>query len=313
MKKFVNAFIVGLLLLTLAAACAPAAVSTPPADASPTPITFVDGLKRTIDLSQPAQRIVSLAPSLTEILFAVGAGSQVVGRDSFANYPESVKDLPDIGGSNNAYNYEAITSLTPDLVLATEINTVDQVDALEKLGMKVVYLSNPVTLEDTYKLIADVGMLTGHSAEAATLNASLQKRVEAVAQKISQAKSQPVVFYELDGSDPAKPWTPGPGTFLDQLITAAGGKNAGAVMPEAWGQLSLENLLVQNPDIIFLGDSIYGTTPADVAARVGWADIKAVKDGKVYPFNDDLVSRPGPRLVDGLEELAKLIHPELFN
>ena len=313
MKKFINAFIAGLLLFTLAAACAPAAVSTPPAAATPTPITFIDGLKRTIDLSQPAKRIVSLAPSLTEILFAVGAGSQVVGRDSFANFPESVKTLPDIGGSNNAYNYEAITSLTPDLVLATEINTVDQVDALEKLGMKVVYLSNPVTLEDTYKLIADVGLLTGHSADAATLNASLQKRVEAVAQKISQAMSQPVVFYELDGTDPAKPWTPGPGTFLDQLITLAGGKNAGSMMPEAWGQLSLENLLVQNPEFIFLGDSIYGTTPADVAARVGWADIQAVKDGKVYPFNDDLVSRPGPRLVDGLEELAKLIHPELFN
>jgi len=313
MKKFINAFIAGLLSLTLAAACAPATVSTPAVAATPTPITFVDGLKRTIELSQPAQRIVSLAPSLTEILFAVGAGSQVVGRDSFANFPESVKTLPDIGGSNNAYNYEAITSLTPDLVLATEINTVDQVDALEKLGMQVVYLSNPITLEDTYKLIADVGLLTGHSPEAATLNASLQKRVEAVAQKISQAKTQPVVFYELDGTDPAKPWTPGPGTFLDQLITLAGGKNAGAVMPEAWGQLSLENLLVQNPHIIFLGDSIYGTTPADVSARVGWADIKAVKDGKVYPFNDDLVSRPGPRLVDGLEELAKLIHPELFN
>jgi len=311
MKKFIIGLITGMLLLALAAACAPAASPTP-APVSATPISFTDGLKRTVELEQPAQRVVALAPSLTEILFAVGAGSQVVGVDSFANYPLSVKDLPDIGGSNGDYNYEAIAALKPDLVLATEINTVDQVDAIEKLGIQVAYLSNPVTLDDTYKLISEVAILTGHTAEADTLNASLRERVAAVAQKISQAAGRPVVFYELDGSDPSKPWTPGPGTFLDQLITLAGGSNAGAVMTDAWAQLSLENLLVQNPTIILLGDSIYGTTAADVAARTGWSDIAAVKDGRIYPFDDDLVSRPGPRNVDGLEELVRLIHPELF-
>jgi len=311
MKKFTYTLITALLLLAFAAACTPSA-NTPPAPATATPIHFVDGLKRTIDLEQPAQRVVSLAPSLTEILFAVGAGSQVIGRDSFANFPANVKDLPDIGGSNGDYNYEAIVALKPDLVLATEINSVDQVDAIEKLGVKVAYLSNPLTLEDTYALIAEVALLTGHTPEADALNTSLKERVKGVENIISRAKTQPVVFYELDGSDPAKPWTPGPGTFLDQLISLAGGKNAGAVMQDAWGQLSLEQLLVQDPDMILLGDSIYGTSPADVSARSGWGDLKAVRDGKIYAFNDDLVSRPGPRLVDGLEALAKLIHPELF-
>jgi len=312
MKKLASVFLGLIFLASLLTACAPAQPTTAPSAPTPTSITFVDGLKRTVELPQPAQRIVSLAPSLTEVLFAVGAGSQVVGRDSFANFPESVKSLPDIGGSNGDYNYEAIAALKPDLVLATEINTVDQVNAIEKLGIQVVYLSNPVKLEEMYTLLTDVASLTGHRQEADTLITSLKNRVAAIAEKISQAKTTPVVFYELDGSEPAKPWTPGSGTFLDQLITAAGGKNAGSVMQEAWGQLSLEQLLVQNPDIILLGDSVYGTTPESVAARNGWADLRAVKDNQIFAFNDDLVSRPGPRLVDGLEELAKLIHPELF-
>lgn len=312
MKKLAQKLPVLLILIALIAACAPAQTAVSPSAPTPTSISFVDGLKRTVDLPQPAQRIVAMAPSLTEVLFSIGAGSQVVGRDAFANYPESVKSLPDIGGSNGDYNYEAIAALKPDLVLATEINTADQVNAIEKLGIKVVYLSNPVKLEDTYTLLSDVALLTGHTQEADTLIASLKARVAAVTEKISQAKTQPVVFYELDGSDPAKPWTPGPGTFLDQLISMAGGKNAGSVMKDAWGQLSLEQLLVQNPDIILLGDSIYGTTPESVIARTGWGDLKAVKENQVYPFNDDLVSRPGPRLVDGLEELANLIHPELY-
>ena len=312
MKKLVTTLLASLVLMMTLAACAAQRQTGTPLAATPTTVTFVDGMNRTVTLDQPVKRVISLAPSLTEILYAVGAGSQVVGRDSLANFPESVKSLPDIGGNNGEYNYEAIASLKPDLVLATEINTADQVNSIQKLGIKVAYLSNPVKLEDTYTLIADVAMLTGHEQEAQTLVASLKQRVSTVEEKISKATSTPLVFYELDGSDPTQPWTTGPGTFVDQLIATAGGRNAGAVMQDAWGQLSLEKLLVENPDVILLGDSAYGTTPESVAARTGWGELKAVKDGKVYGFNDDLVSRPGPRLVDGLEAMAKLIHPELF-
>ena len=99
---------------------------------------------------------------------------------------------------------------------------------------------------------------------------------------------------------------------MDLLINMAGGKNIGGALSSSWAQISLEELLIQDPDIIILGDSNYGVTVESVAARAGWAELSAVKEGRVYPFNDDLVSRPGPRLVDGLVELAKLIHPELF-
>jgi iron complex transport system substrate-binding protein len=154
--------------------------------------------------------------------------------------------------------------------------------------------------------------LSGHKDEAEVLNTSLRARVQAVEDTIAKAESRPVVFYELDGTDAAKPWTPGPGSFMDELIRAAGGENAAAGLTSAWAQISIEELLVQDPDFILLGDAIWGVTAEQVAARAGWEGLTAVKEGRVLPFNDDLVSRPGPRLVDGLEELARLIHPELY-
>lgn len=311
MKKIINLLIVMIILTAAFTACAPAAPTAAPTAVS-TAITIVDGLDRTVELDQPAQRIVSMAPSITEVLYAVGAGSQMVGRDSFSNYPEEAKALADIGGSEGTYSFEAIANLKPDLVVAAEINTPEQVKAIEDLGIKVVYLSNPTTLDEMYDLLKEVGLLTGHTADAEQLVSNLQARVDAVAEKVAGSSVKPVVFYELDGSDPSKPWTSGAGTFLDQLIQLAGGENMGAVMTDAWGQLSLEQILVQDPDLILLGDANYGTTPEQVAAREGWQDLKAVKENKIYAFNDDLVSRPGPRMVDGLEELAKLIHPELF-
>jgi len=275
-------------------------------------ISLTDGLQHEVVLEKPAGRIVSLSPSVTEILFAVGAGDQVIGRDSFSNYPAEAGAIQDVGGSMGNYSYETIASLEPDLVIASGINTPEQVSALEKLDVTVYYLSNPDDLEGLYAMLRTVGELTGHSKEAQVLAASLEDRVDAIASIIASSKSTPLVFYELDGSDPAKPWTPGPGTFLDLLITAAGGKNVGAVLESEWAQISIEELLVQDPDLILLGDSIYGMTPELVSTRPGWDGLSAVKDGRLYGFNDDLVSRPGPRLVDGLEELARIIHPELY-
>jgi iron complex transport system substrate-binding protein len=267
---------------------------------------------REVVLSSAAQRIVSLSPSVTETLFAVGAGEQVVGRDSFSNYPPEAGSIQDVGGSMGNYSMETIASLQPDLVIAAEINTPEQVKALEDLGLTVYYLANPTTLDKIYDLVTTVGTLSGHNDEAETLNTSLRARVQAVEETIAKAEDRPLVFYELDGTDASKPWTPGPGSFMDELIRAAGGENAAAGLTSAWAQISIEELLVQDPDFILLGDAIWGVTPEQVTARAGWEGLTAIKEGRIYPFNDDLVSRPGPRLVDGLEELARLIHPELY-
>ncbi|HEX9333881.1 MAG TPA: ABC transporter substrate-binding protein, partial [Anaerolineales bacterium] len=114
-----------------------------------------------------------------------------------------------------------------------------------------------------------------------------------------------------DGTDPAKPYTAGKGTFITQLIERAGGHNIAADL-DGYPQLSLEQVVAADPAFIILGDARYGVTPESIAQRPGWENLSAVKNGKVVPFNDDLVSRPGPRLVDALEELAKLLRPELF-
>jgi len=316
------------LLFVLLAACAPQASPTsvpvateispteapvteaPTTDPASGALTFTDGLGREITLDGPAQRVVSIAPSNTEIVFAVGAGSQVVGRDEFSDYPTEAASIDSVGGSMGQYSTEAIVALEPDLVLAAEINPPELVKQLEDLGLTVYYLKNPLTLEEMYTNLETVAQLTGH--DATELVDSLKARVAAVDEKIAPISARPSVFYEIDASDASKPYTYGPGTFGDLLIKRAGGFNVGSELSDPYPQISLEQLVVSNPSIIVLGDSIWGITPESVKERPGWETIEAVKSGNIFPFDDNFVSRPGPRLVDGLEQLAKLLHPGLF-
>jgi iron complex transport system substrate-binding protein len=298
-RKLLFTLLIAAVILT---GCGPSQASKPAA------ITVTDGMNRTITLAGPAQRVVSLAAANTEILFAVGAGAQVVGRDSFSDYPEAAKSVQDIGGSMGKYNIEAIVALHPDLVLAGGINPPELVASLEKLGLTVYFLPNPSTLEEMYTNLETVGALTGHGSDAAALVESLKARVATVDEKIMPLSYAPTVYYELD----ATPYTAGPGTFVDLLIARAGGINIGSSLQGQWAQISLEQLVVANPRIILLGDLAYGETPEKVAARPGWDALDAVKNHRVFSFDDNLVSRPGPRMVDGLEALAKLLHPDVF-
>ncbi|MFZ5856475.1 MAG: ABC transporter substrate-binding protein [Chloroflexota bacterium] len=294
------------LLIVLLAACAPAVPSNDAAG-----ITVTDGLGREVKLGSAAQRIVSLAPSNTEILFALGAGDKVVGRDETSDYPEAALALPTVGGWSG-FSTEAIVALKPDLVLAAEINSPELVAELEGLGLTVYYLSNPKTLEDLYVNIEIIATLTGR--DATKLTDSLKARVAAVDEKVMPLSYHPSVFYEVDATDPSKPYTAGPGTFIDLLIQRAGGQNVVSLagITDPYPQIGLEQLVLTPPDVILLGDALYGQSAETVAARQGWDGLKAVIDGKIFPFDDNLVSRPGPRLIDGLEALAKLLHPEVY-
>lgn len=328
--------IVPVLMVLLLAGCAPAVAPQSAATAAPTTnvqtsatvaaappaqvqqqtmgaATYIDGIGRQVTLAHPAERVVALAPSNTEILFAIGAGAQVVGRDSFSDYPAEVKNVPDIGGSLTTLNAEVILSKQPDLVLATPLTAPEQVAELAKSGLIVYVLPNPKTFDDLFANLETVGKLTGHENEAANLVATLKARVEAVAAKLSNVTSRPIVYYELDGTDPSAPYTSGPDTFIDLIIRDAGGENFGANLKGEWVQISIEELLARQPDVILLGDSLYGGVTAEmVRARAGWEALSAVKQGKVFAFDDNLVSRPGPRLVDGLEVIAHLLHPDVF-
>jgi iron complex transport system substrate-binding protein len=215
-----------------------------------------------------------------------------------------------VGGSMGDFKTEAILALEPDLVLASELNAPELVKSLEDLGITVYSLPNPKSFEDLYKNLETVAMLSGH--DASELIESLKARVAAVDEKIAPLSSRIPVFYELDGTDPLKPWTSGPGTFIDMLITRSGGSNVGASLEGEWAQISSEELVKADPQVILLGDALYGVTVESVAARTGWDAITAVKNNAIYPFNPDTATRPGPRLVDALEEMAKLLRPELF-
>ncbi len=313
MKRIIPIILLTAALAASLAACAAQTAAPPQPTATSAVLKITDGLGRALELDPAPRRVISLAPSNTEILFAVGAGDLVVGVDDFSNFPEQVEALPAVGGSMGDYNLEQIASLQPDLVLAAEINTPEQVKSLEELGIQVYYLSNPTDLEGVFQNLIIVGELTGRQAQAAELAENLRARVEVVQQKLEGVAERPRVFYELDGSEPAKPWTAGKGTFMDLLIQLAGGENVGAGMESSWGQLSLEALLLANPDFILLGDAAYGVTPEQVASRAGWEGIKAVQQGQIIPFNDDMASRPGPRLVDALEILARTLHPQQFD
>jgi iron complex transport system substrate-binding protein len=305
-------FLIVLLALVMTA-CAPQSLTLPAPVSTTTPsasITLTDGLGRSVVMKEAAKRVVSLAPSNTEILFAVGAGEQVVGRDEFSDYPEEAKAVESIGGSMGKYSVEAIVALKPDLVLAAEINSPELVKQLEDLGLTVYYLKNPKTFDELYTNLEIVAQLTGR--DPVKLTDSLKARVAAVDEKIMPLSARPLVFYEIDATDAAKPYTYGPGTFGNLLIARAGGTNIGGELTDPYPQISLEQIVVSNPAFILLGDSMYGTTAESVAARAGWETIEAVKSKNIFPIDDNLISRPGPRLVDGLEQLAKLLHPDMF-
>ena len=136
--------------------------------------------------------------------------------------------------------------------------------------------------------------------------------MDAVSTILKGVEEKPTVYYELNATDTAKPYTPGPNTFYTSMIETAGGKNIGEKLEFEWAQISLEQLLIEDPDLILLGDAMWGVTPESVAERAGWGSLTAVANGVVLPFDDNLIARIGPRQVDGLEALAKIFHPDLF-
>ena len=271
-------------------------------------ITAVDDASRTVYIEQTPQRVVSLSPSITEILFAIGLGDKVVGVTEHCDYPEEARAKPKVGGYFTT-SLEDILDKDPDLILTDGYDPVMQ--QIEGLGIPMLVLQ-PEDIDGIFKDIDLVGKVMNKEEEAARLVDSLQQRLDKVAEIKASATSSPTVFYEIDATDPTKPWTAGPGSFADILISLAGGSNI-VTESGSWLQLSLEKLLSANPDIIILGDYPY-VTPEQVEDRSGvWQDLTAVNLGKVYAVSDpSLTSRPGPRIIDGLEEIARMIHPELF-
>jgi iron complex transport system substrate-binding protein len=276
------------------------------------PQKVVDSLGRSVVIPQTPHRIVSLAPSVTEILFAVGAGPQVVGDTKFCNYPSEAKALPKIGGyTAKTISVEAVVDLTPDLVIAGTASQKPVVESLEKLNIPVLVLA-PDSFEAVYAGIHQIGAVTGHAQEAEAVVAQMRKRVDAVTAKVATvpADRRPSVFWEVF-DEPLT--TAGPHTFIGQMIQLARATNIFADAREDYPQVSTELVVERDPAVILGPSTQSGKLTADLLAhRPGWANMVAVRDRRVYLLDSDMISRAGPRLADALEALAKALYPELF-
>jgi len=268
-----------------------------------------------VNIAEIPERIVSLAPSATEILFALGLGDKVVGVTNFCDYPEELVEkietgeIQRVGAPFPGFSLETIVGLEPDVAFAIGATVPDYVNDLDGLGIAAVVL-NAEDIDGIFHDIELVGEVTGKKADAEALVADLEEQIGEVVATVGNA-STPSVFYGADVSDPGALWTAGNGTFIDALIVLAGGENiAGEV--EGWTTFSLEVLIDANPDVIVLGGAIWGVSAEEVSNRTGWQDLDAVKNGRIYAIDDTPLVRPGPRIAEGLELLAGLIHPELF-
>jgi iron complex transport system substrate-binding protein len=290
---------------------APASTAAPPTAAAGITITDVAG--RTVTIAATPERLISLAPSTTEILFAIGLASKLVATDDFSDYPAEANNLPKIGGLNAAYNFEQIVALKPDLIFAAGITPPETITKLEELKLPVVVVgAENTSFDSVFADIALVGQATGQVEQAAQVTTAMQDQLAALKAKLAAAKAKPLVYWELDATDPAKPYSVGPGNFVGDMITLAGGTNVFEQAESPFPQISAEQVVAANPDVIILSDAAYGITVESVLQRPGWQVIAAVKQQRVAPIDDNLVSRPGPRIVEGLEATARIIHPELF-
>ena len=291
----------------LAAACAPAPQPpSPPAPAFPVTVTDDDG--QTVTIEREPQRLITLAPSNTEIVYALGIGDRLVAVSDYSDYPPEAAAKPKVGYIR--VDIERVIAYNPDLILATGAHRQQVTPQLRQRGLKVITL-DPKNIDHVFDNILLVGRATGQTATAEKLVADLKARVRQIETKVRQAKTRPRVFFELDKSL----FTVGPGSFIHDMIVRAGGENIAGDADRPYPQLSLEVLLQRDPEVIIITDigPYGGETPESVRARPGWQTISAVKNNRIVPINPDLVNRPGPRIVDGFEAIARALHPELFS
>jgi iron complex transport system substrate-binding protein len=264
-------------------------------------ITVVDDLGRTVRLARPAQRIVSLAPSLTETLFAIGAGDAVAGVTSYCTYPKEATQKPQVGGMINP-SLEAIVALTPDLiVLSMEGNVREDFDRLTTLGA-AVFVSNPRSLADIRKSIGQLGTLAGRSADASRLAAELAEAEAEVVRGVSGPKVRTLLIVSI------RPLiVVGGHTFLNELLETAGATNLAARFPSTYPTLSREAVVSEDPDLVLVTSEVVADTRLLFEEFPEWTSLKAAQRKRIYRIDADLVSRPGPRSVEALRMVARLV------
>lgn len=279
---------------------------------------LVDDHEYKTSLTAYPERIISVAPSCTEILFAIGAGDKVVGVTEYCDYPYDFAEWLAEGnmtsvGDFTTPNLEVITSLDPDLILASGGVQTESVDTLRTRGYKVLVL-DPTSVDGILRNIELVGNATGKRTEATELVNDLNNRINAVGEKVGNA-AKPKVYYEVY-YETTSSWTIGALAWQSELIEKAGGTNVFEDQQMDYYQYQVEALIARNPDIIVLPASGMGTgeqaSSDAVKTRPGWDTTNAVQNDRIYQINSNIIERSGPRVVEAIEQLSEFFHPELF-
>jgi iron complex transport system substrate-binding protein len=271
-------------------------------------LTVTDQTGRRIDLPAPPTRIISLVPSVTEILFTIGAQDRLVGRTDFCDYPAEARRKPSVGGML-APSLEGIVSLKPDLVVATPAgNRHETFDQLGRLNLPV-FLVNPITVSDVMDVMGRLGRLAERPEAADRAVATMRDRIEAVTTRVS-GRPRPRVLYVL-WPDPLI--VPGRGALVSELIALAGGESVTADGGPGYPRYSMEAALARNPEVIVLASHGSERSPLVRAKWERLGQVPAIAAGRLYTMDGNLMHRYGPRMVDGLERLARAIHPDAFD
>lgn len=276
------------------------------------PVTLTDAVGEEVVIEEEPDAIVSMVPSNTEISYELGLGDKIVGVSDFDNYPEEAANVEKIGGQE--FNVEKIISLQPDIVLAHESGLGVGDAGLQQLrdaGLKVFVVNNAVSFDEVYETITTIGQASGAVEEAEALILEMETKVaeiEEVAATVEEPKS---VFIEV-GSDP-EIYTTGTGTFMHEMLTMINAENV-ASDQEGWVSLDPEAIVAANPEVIVTTEGGYIENAVElIKSRSGFGEVTAVKEDAVYMLDSDKVTRSGPRLTEGLQELAETVYPEVFS
>ncbi len=312
-------FILSLILTLALAGCGTAPQKTTPEKNAGTgtastqqttyPLTLKDNSGTEVTIPAEPKRIVSFVPSSTETLFALGLEGKVVAVTKYDDYPQGVQQKVEYVFEDSLHpNTEQILKLNPDLIILG-MHDEKTITAIRNLKIPVVVF-NPQNLDSTYQTIEKLGQVTNKPEQAKKIVSAMKEKEQNIAQKVATVKEADRlnVFVEVDPNL----FTPGAGTFLDQLVTKAGGINI-AHDVTGWAQYRSEQVISKNPQVIFDTYSYYQkNAKEEILSRQGWQNIEAVKNQRVIDLDSDMLTRPGPRITDGLESIAKALYPDLF-
>lgn len=277
------------------------------------PVILNDAANQEVTIDSEPSQIISLIPSNTEIAYALGLGEKIVGVSDWANYPEEVQEVEKIGGME--FNVEKVISLQPDLVLAHASSMVSTESALQQLrdaGLTVLVVNDATSFDETYQSILMIADATGTTEKAEVIIDEMKIKLQSIKEKAALIDDEERLKVWVEVSPSPEIYTAASGTFIDEMLQVIGAENAAAEQ-SGWVSYTEEDAILLAPDVIITTYGYYVENPKDeVLSRPAWKDVPAVQNERVYDVHSDKVTRPGPRLIEGVEDLAKSIYPEIY-